>query len=90
MFASKINNNVEVTVDGGYTPSSFKLKAGKAARVTFKRVSDAGCTQQVIFNGETRDLALNKPVVFEFTPLKKGNHEYSCGMNMIKGSYIVK
>ncbi|HEY0222320.1 MAG TPA: cupredoxin domain-containing protein [Lactovum miscens] len=90
MFGSKISNDVEVIVDGGYLPASFKLKSGEPAKVSFKRVSDAGCTQQVIFNGEKRDLPLNELVSFEFTPSEKGSYEFTCGMNMVKGKYQVK
>ncbi|CAM3242349.1 MULTISPECIES: cupredoxin domain-containing protein [Lactobacillales] len=83
------SNEVVINVDGGYAPSSFKLKAGKPAKVTFKRTSDKGCTQQVIFNGETRDLPLNTPVSFDFVP-EAGEHQFTCGMQMVKGSYTVK
>jgi len=83
------NNKINITVDGGYSPNNFKLKAGKPAEVTFTRVSDKGCTQQVKFNGELYDLPLNQQVTVRFTP-QKGNYEWTCGMNMVKGSYRVK
>ncbi|MCP0885756.1 cupredoxin domain-containing protein [Ligilactobacillus sp. WILCCON 0076] len=87
---NKISNDVSITVDGGYKPNNFKLKAGVPAKVTFTRVSEVGCTQQVIFNNERRDLPINEPVTFEFTPEEKGKVEWSCGMNMIHGKYVVK
>ena len=90
MFGSKINNKVEVVVDGGYSPSKFKLKAGEPAEVSFTRVSDKGCAQQIIFNGELRNLPLNESVTFNFTPVEKARHHWSCGMKMILGSYSVK
>jgi Cu+-exporting ATPase len=90
MMFGKISNEVNVTVDGGYKPDHFKLKAGALAKVTFTRVSDKGCTQQVIFNGEKRDLPLNQPVTFEFTPEEKGTIDWSCGMKMVHGKYVVK
>ena len=90
MFGSKINNKVAVTVDGGYSPAKFKLNAGEPAEVTFTRTTDNGCTQQIIFNGELRDLPLNKPVTFVFKPTEKGDHEWTCGMKMAKGHYTVK
>lgn len=86
----KSNNNVTITVDGNYAPNNFKLKVGKPAKVTFTRVSDAGCTEQVIFNGKLHDLPLNEPVTFEFTPDAKGDFTFTCGMEMAKGTYTVK
>lgn len=90
MFGSKVSNDVAVTVDGGYAPAEFKLKKDVPAKVTFTRVSEAGCVDQIIFNGETRDLSLNTPVSFEFTPTEKGEIEWTCGMKMARGHYTVK
>lgn len=86
----KISNEVAITVDGAYLPNSFKLKAGLPAKVTFTRVSDKGCVGEVIFNDELRELPLNEPVTFEFTPDKKGDFKWTCGMEMATGTYSVK
>lgn len=81
---------VNVTVDGGYEPSEVKLKADVPARITFTRISNSGCLNEVILNGEKRELKLNIPEVFEFVPDKKGDFNWTCGMKMAKGTYIVK
>ena len=86
----KISNEVNVTVDGGYKPDHFTAKVGALSKVTFTSVSDTCRTQQVIFNGEKRDLPLNQPVTFEFTPEEKGTIDWSCGMKMVHGKYVVK
>ncbi|MGM9886884.1 MULTISPECIES: cupredoxin domain-containing protein [unclassified Lactococcus] len=90
MFGLKTSNEVTVIVDGGYEPKDFKLKANQAAKVTFKRMSEKGCLDEVIFNGEKRELPLNTPVTFDFTPEEKGKFGFSCGMEMVHGSYTVK
>jgi len=35
-------------------------------------------------------LPLNEPVVVEFTPEKKGEFAFTCGMGMLKGQIIVQ
>ena len=37
-----------------------------------------------------KDLPLDKPVAFDFTPSKNGQMIYVCGMGMISGSLIVE
>ncbi|PCR99847.1 cupredoxin domain-containing protein [Lactococcus fujiensis] len=90
MFNKNKTQEITVIVDGSYEPSNFKLKADRPAKVTFIRKSDKGCLDQIIFNGETRDLPLNEAETFQFTPQTKGDIEWSCGMNMVKGKYTVK
>ena len=37
-----------------------------------------------------KSLPLNQPVPVEFTPKKSGSLNFSCGMNMLKGTVIVQ
>lgn len=75
----------------GYQPDVLQLKAGVSARVTFTRITDATCATDVLFPdyGIRRSLPLNKPVVVTFTP-KKGRFNFMCGMEMVKGTAIVR
>ncbi len=78
--------------EGAYRPSSFKLKKGVPARITFIRTSDKNCGQTVLLPayGISRDLALNTPVTIRFTPKKTGSFTFTCGMQMLRGRIIVQ
>lgn len=93
---AKQNNRIQsVTVtltDKGYHPASLKLRRGVPARVTFIRQVEITCATEVVLPdyGIKRELPLGKPVVVEFTPDKKGEFSFACGMNMVSGKLIVR
>lgn len=76
----------------GYDPSQVTVRAGVPARLTFVRMTDKTCGTAVVFPSLNirRELPLNQPVEIEFTPQKTGNVEFVCGMNMLRGTVIVK
>jgi hypothetical protein len=76
----------------GFQPDQFKLRAGIPARLTFVREVEVTCATEVMLPDLKikRDLPLNEPVVIEFTPEKKGELPFSCGMNMVRGKIIVQ
>lgn len=76
----------------GYQPSSLKLKRNVPAQITFVRRVEATCATEVVFPdyGIRRELPLNQPVVVSFTPSKKGEFTFACGMNMVRGRLIVQ
>ena len=93
---TKPNNRIQsVTItlnDKGYQPASFKLRRGVPARVTFIRQVEVTCATEVVLPdyGIKRELPLGEPVVVEFTPNKKGEFSFACGMNMVSGKLIVR
>ena len=82
---------VEIT-EQGFTPSSFKLRRGVPARITFLRKTNATCATEVLISayGINRTLPLNKAVVVNFTPKKSGEFNFVCGMNMMRGKIVVR
>ena len=78
--------------DNGFEPSSFQLKKGVPARVTFLRQSEVSCAKEVVISAYhiKQELPLNKPVVVEFTPDKSGEFGFACGMGMLHGKVLVK
>lgn len=82
---------VEIT-EQGYQPYTLKLRRGVPARITFLRKTDATCAKEVIFKNYNinRALPLNKAVVVSFTPDKKGEFTFTCGMNMMRGKLFVQ
>jgi plastocyanin domain-containing protein len=85
--------SVTVTLtEQGYKPETIRLRRGVPARLTFVRKVEATCgtTLQIPDYQIKRDLPFNEAVVVEFTPNKRGQSEFSCGMNMIRGKIVVR
>jgi plastocyanin domain-containing protein len=78
---------VTVTVDGGYEPSQIVVQAGQKVRLNFDRHDASSCLEEVRFPdfAIAQALPLNKVTAIEFTPLKPGRYEFTCGMNMFRG-----
>lgn len=76
----------------GYQPTSVRLRQGVPARLTFIRKTDETCGTEIIIPayGINRPLPLNQPVVVSFTPKKAGRIKLTCGMDMFRGSLIVR
>lgn len=76
----------------GYQPANVVLRRGVRARLTFIRKSAAGCGTEIVVPayGINRPLPLNVPVVVTFTPKATGRIKITCGMDMFRGSLIVR
>jgi cobalt-zinc-cadmium efflux system membrane fusion protein len=82
---------ITVTADG-FQPDRIELKRDVPARLIFVREVEATCATSVTiqeFNVK-QDLPFKAPVVVEFTPVKKGTFEFTCGMKMISGKIVVR
>lgn len=78
---------VTVTVDGGYNPSRIVVQSGQQVRLNFLRRDPSSCLEEVRLPDFhiAQNLPLNKVTTIEFTPVKPGNYEFVCGMNMFRG-----
>jgi plastocyanin domain-containing protein len=78
--------------DKGYEPAKVSLRAGTRARITFLRTTDKTCGTEVTFPSLNikRALPLNEPITIEFTPAKAGEIAFACGMNMLRGTVVVR
>jgi thiol-disulfide isomerase/thioredoxin len=76
----------------GYKPANVRLRRGFPARLTFVRKTDETCgTEIVIPNyGINWPLPLNTPVVITITPKRSGRFKFTCGMDMFRGSLLVR
>jgi plastocyanin domain-containing protein len=90
--ASSIQRITILVGDTGFDPSTVTLRAGMPAQLTFVRTSDKTCATAVTFPSLDikRALPLNEPMTIDFTPAKAGEVSFACGMNMVKGSLIVR
>jgi len=57
-----------------------------------KRKTEATCAKELAIKDEglRKELPLNQPVTFDFTPTKSGEMTYACGMGMITGVLVVQ
>jgi len=81
-----------LVTENGYEPATLTLRAGVAARLTFVRTTDKTCGTEVVLPSLNirRTLPLNEPVVIEFTPRHSGEIGFVCGMDMLRGTMIVR
>ena len=81
-----------IEVDGGYSPSRIVVTAGQPVRLNFFRKDPSSCLDSVRFPDfhVAADLPLNKTTPVEFTPDKPGQYQFSCGMNMMRGTIEVQ
>lgn len=83
---------VTIIVDGGYKPSTIKLKQGKPVKLTFLRKDPSTCLEEVVLADYKikQFLPLNKPVTITLNPPHPQTSEFRCGMNMFHGRIIVE
>jgi plastocyanin domain-containing protein len=83
---------VEVVVQGGYTPDRIEVRRGHPIRLTFIRRETNPCTEQVVLSdfGISRALPVGDRVAVEFTPDRAGEFTFHCGMNMVRGTLVVR
>ena len=88
--ASVQGSEVVITVDGGYSPSTIRAKAGAPLRVVFDRRDTASCSDEIVFPdfGVRRFLPTGEKTTIEITPEKPGRYEFMCGMSMHRGTLI--
>jgi plastocyanin len=90
--AAETRKEVKVAVDRGYQPNLIEVKEGELVRLTFLRTDYTPCTREVVFPelGIRKELPTNKAVVIELPALKAGEYEFRCGMNMVRGTIVVR
>lgn len=81
-----------VVINGGYSPATVAVKAGKPVQITFVRKEANGCGNVVRFPGLNveRTLKTGEKTVVTFTPKKAGNIPFTCGMGMYRGQVVVR
>ncbi len=87
-----VENEVDITVSGGYSPEVISIPKGKTTKINFLRTDPTDCLSEVVLADFKirKTLPLNQKVSVEITPQKVGEYAYSCSMNMYHGKIIVK
>lgn len=88
----KVSGDIEIIVDGGYTPDTIEIPAGTATTIHFLRKDPSSCLEEVIISEFKirRTLPLNERVDVQITPPQAGKFQFSCGMGMYHGTLIVR
>lgn len=81
--------------DAGFEPGEVTIDHGHSTVLVFTRTSTSTCATDVHFilpDGTKidEDLPLNTPVEIALAPDRPGRIDYACGMNMTKGTIVVR
>ena len=82
---------IRITAEKGYHPAHIQLQKGIPAEITFHRATPSNCYKEILFEEEgiLEPIVVDEEKTIRFTPQELGQHEFSCGMKMQKGSYTV-
>ena len=82
---------IRITAEKGYHPAHIQLQKGIPAEMTFHRATPSNCYKEILFEEEgiLEPIGVDEEKTIRFTPQELGQHEFSCGMKMQKGSYTV-
>lgn len=82
---------IRIRAEKGYHPAHIQLQKGIPAEITFHRTTPSNCYKEILFEEEgiLEPIDVDEEKVIRFTPQELGQHEFSCGMKMQKGSYAV-
>ncbi len=85
------SDNVDIVVEGGYSPNVISIPKGKPTKITFIRRDPSSCLEEFILPDFKikKYLPLNEKVQVDITPTKIGEFPFHCGMNMFHGKIIV-
>lgn len=78
--------------DSGFTPNSITVPAGLPVTLVVTRKTDQTCAKEIVFpeQGIRKPLPLNEAVEIALPASPKGEIQYLCGMEMIKGVVVVQ
>ena len=87
-----VKNEVDITVNGGYSPEVISIPKGETTKLNFIRTDPTDCLEEVVLGDFKirKHLPLNQKVTIEITPEKAGEYSYACGMNMYHGKIVVR
>lgn len=82
---------IRITAEKGYHPAHIQLQKGIPAEITFHRATPSNCYKEILFEEEgiLEPIGVDEEKTIRLTPQELGQHEFSCGMKMQKGSYTV-
>ena len=84
--------SVNIVVNGGYEPSYIVVKIGQPVRLNFDRKDPSSCLEEIRLPEFriAQTLPIGRITAIDFTPDKPGKYEFTCGMNMFRGTIEVQ
>jgi plastocyanin domain-containing protein len=74
----------------GYHPNSFVIKAGIPVKWNINVKELTSCNSELVMNEYNIDVKLKQGInVVQFTPSKVETIQFTCGMGMLHGNFIV-
>lgn len=86
-------SSIEVRVkDGAYDPSYISANVGQPLKLRFIREDATPCAEYVLFEdfGIQQQLPLNESVEIKLTPGQAGRFDFTCQMQMYRGTLEVR
>lgn len=76
----------------GFAPSEVNLSGEKGVKLAFLRVDKENCGDEIVFKDLNirKKLPVGEVVLVEIPKDKKGEINFSCGMDMMKGKIVVQ
>ncbi|HYN09785.1 MAG TPA: efflux RND transporter periplasmic adaptor subunit [Vicinamibacterales bacterium] len=76
----------------GFVPARVTVAVGVPIDLVFTRRAEATCATEVVVPSMQvkKALPLNTPVVVRLTPTKSGEIAFACGMDMFRGTVVVR
>ncbi len=83
---------VRVRVGGGYDPAEIEVRAGRPVRLLFLREETEGGSDTVLLPEWriARRLPAHVETAVEFTPVRPGAYEFTCGRHALRGRIVVR
>ena len=84
---------VNLKISGGdYQPASISVKPGKQIRLTVTRDDKPTCGEILVIPSANirQEIPVNQTVAVDIPPQQSGKLEFTCGMNMMKGTIVVE
>lgn len=92
--ASDSLQTAQITIGpDGFSPDRIHLEPGVPAELVFTRTTDRTCATNVqiaALDVDPVDIPLQEPTPVRFTPGRAGTYTFACGMDMIRGSLVVR
>lgn len=87
-----VENEVDVVVEGGYSPDVISIPKGRATKINFVRKDRSSCLEEIVLPDfkVKKFLPVGEKVTVEITPEKEGEFGFACGMNMYHGKIVVR
>jgi plastocyanin domain-containing protein len=78
--------------DSGFTPATITIPAGQPVTIVVTRKTDQTCAKEIVFpaQGIRKALPLNEEVEIALPASPKGETQYVCGMDMLKGTVVAQ